>query len=402
MKRYISSFVLILVLIGSIGTYYVTRAATVANLPRYAFKTIEGNEKELKPVILEGTYNKDSIYEPFTFEGNQLIYKRENSYVENLNGYDVEIEKLLKEYKPFMRGKHDRDSLYEDGDFLAYVSVTNNYQNNGENYAIFETSLLEKVNKEELSFEMDVPEQEKIGYSRILDVQMINSKLQVVAFNQIESQDTIEEIHVYTVDLANKKVINDEVILSEVTNDISLEINYPTNTKTSGESHVFLYLAAKGSYSESGKFMPKETTLYKYDFETGKKDTITLPKKDLNLDEEIFYNSSNVYFHEVRDHRVHMTTFNLSNQTILGEKSFDLVNDNDHFQIIIKNDRVYILPENDYDLQNRANKPESLLIADLETGNTLYKGESIIKSAKEKNVKINGLNIHGIQVNEIN
>ncbi|MEC2055822.1 hypothetical protein I6J18_03280 [Peribacillus psychrosaccharolyticus] len=401
MKRYISSIVLILILIGSIGTYYGTQAASVANLPRYEFKTIEGNEKELKPVILDGVYKKDGLYEPLTFEGNQLTYKRENSYVENLNGYYVEIEKLLKKYKPFMRGKHDREALYEDGDFLAYASVTNHYRN--EKYsATFEVSLLEKKNKEEFSFELDVPEQEKISYSRILDVQLIDSKLQVVANNQIDSQDQIEEIHVYVIDLANNKVINDELILSETTNDISLEIEYPYNTKTIGESHVFLYSVAKGHYSESGEFVPKETVLNKYDFETGKVETITVPKKFVNVDNDIFYDTNNIYFYEVRDHRVHMTTFDLSSQTILGEKSFDLVNDNNNFQFLIKNERVYILAENDYHHETKANNSVSILIADLETGNTLYKGETKVKSKNEKSVENDGLSIHDLQVNEIN
>ena len=400
MKRYISSFVLILILIGSIGTYYGTQAIAVANLPKYEFKTIEGNEKELKPVILEGAYDIEGIYEPLTFEGNRLTYKREKSYVENLNGYYVEIEKLLKKYKPFLRGKHDPDSLYEDEDFLAYASATNKYRNE-RNVATFQIALLEKKNKEELAFEFKVPEQEKIGFSRILDVQLIDSKLQVVAYNQIESEDLIEEIHVYSVDLAKKKVTNDEVIVSESTKDISVEIRYPTNTKTIGESHVFIYSVAKGAYSESGEFVPKETSLYKYDFETGKEANINVPKKFVNFDNEIFYDTNNVYFYEVIDHHVHMTTFNLSSQSVISEKKFDLVSDdNDNFRLLIKNERVYILAVNNFEIEKRM--PVILLIADLKTGKTLYKGESIIKSSTQQNVKNQGLDIHDFQVHESN
>lgn len=401
MKRYISSFVLILVLIGSIGTYYVTKVVAVSNLPRYEFKTTEGNEQELKPIILSGSYNRDSINESLTFEGNLLTYKSENSYVENLNGYSVEIEKLLKKYKPFLRGKHDPNSIYEDGDFLAYASVTNNYRNE-RNVATFEISLLEKKNKEELAFELNVPKQERIDYSEILDVQLIDSKLQVVTFNnmEVDHQNMREEIHVYTIDLANKKVINDEVIVSESTKNISVEIKYPTNTKSIGESHVFLYSVAKGNYSESGDFVPKETTVHKYDYETGKVETIKAPKKLINLDNAVFYDNSNLYFYEVRDQRIHLITFSLSDQTIIDEYSFDLVYDD--FLFSIKNERMYLLGFKVHESQFDTYKPLQLLIADLKTGKTLYKGESMITSLKQQSKMNHGLSIHYLQVYEIN
>ncbi|MEK3796695.1 hypothetical protein MHI18_00310 [Peribacillus sp. FSL H8-0477] len=401
MKRYISSFVLTLIVIGSIGTYYGTQAASLANLPGYEFKTIEGNEKELKPVILRGFANKDSISEPIIFEGNQLTYEREKSLVEQFSGED-EVEKRLKKYKSFIRGKHDLDSFYEDEDFLAYASLTNKYRNN-KNVTTFEISLLEKETKKESSFELDVSEQGEKEYLRILDVQMIDSKLQVVVNNQVESQDSNEEIHVYTLDLANKKVINDKVILSELTSnamDNVVQIHYPTASNTIGESHVFLYSLVKGTYSESDEFVPKETTLYKYDFETGKEETITLPKKDLIPDEEIFYTSNNIYFYEVSDQQIHLITFSLSNQTIIDEFSFDLLYDD--FLFSIKNERMYLLGFNEHESQFDTYKPLQLLIADLKTGKTLYKGESMITSSKQQSKMNHGLSIHDLQVYEIN
>lgn len=118
MKRYICSIIIGMVVILSIGTYYVKVASSASGLPKYNFKTLEGSDKELDPVIIHGSLEVNPIYEPLTIESNQSIYASERSYFENLSGIrDFQIERLIKEHRSFMRGRDSINSLYEDDDF---------------------------------------------------------------------------------------------------------------------------------------------------------------------------------------------------------------------------------------------------------------------------------------------
>ncbi|MBR8643975.1 hypothetical protein KEH51_02170 [[Brevibacterium] frigoritolerans] len=123
MKRYLCSIIIGMVVILSIGTYYVKVASSASSLPKYTFKTLEGSDKELDPVIINATLQKGSnFYEPLTIESNTTTYASERSYLENLTGrQNQQIETLVKEHRSFMRGKDSISSIYEDDDFLAYA-----------------------------------------------------------------------------------------------------------------------------------------------------------------------------------------------------------------------------------------------------------------------------------------
>ena len=80
MKRYLCSIIIGMVVILSIGTYYVKVASSASSLPKYTFKTlVEGSDKELDPVIINATLESGSFYEPLTFESNTTTYASERS-----------------------------------------------------------------------------------------------------------------------------------------------------------------------------------------------------------------------------------------------------------------------------------------------------------------------------------
>ena len=56
MKRYISSVLMVVIILLSIGTYYVNVASYASNLPEFTFKTVEGDEEELKSVHVNVDY----------------------------------------------------------------------------------------------------------------------------------------------------------------------------------------------------------------------------------------------------------------------------------------------------------------------------------------------------------
>lgn len=62
-----------------------------------------------------------------------------------------------------------------------------------------------------------VPKQEKYKDITVIDVQFVQSKLQIITQNDVISNNekNTDEIHLYTIDLASKKIISDEPLLSE-------------------------------------------------------------------------------------------------------------------------------------------------------------------------------------------
>ncbi|AXN38397.1 hypothetical protein [Peribacillus butanolivorans] len=410
MKRYFGSIIMVMVILLSIGTYYVKIASSASNLPKYTFKTLEGNDKELETVIIHGSYEENpTMHEELTIESNQTIYTSEKSYLENLIGpQDKRIEKLVKEHRSFMRGKENIDSFYEDNDFLAYVPVTNNREVRIKPIPMkFDVALLEKKSKDETSFEIEVPEQERFWSIDVRDVQLIQSKLQVVTRNDVktngENQST--EIHLYTIDLANKKIVKDETLIAETFNNTTQGyVEMPTSVSSMQPNNLILFTLVKGLYNEDGNFKekPSESSLLIYNYETRKLEKVTLPKKLSGSYESIrdgYFDEENLYIIKRGSKNNHVVTFNISSQSVTSDYKFDdqsLHNDEDGFSTTVKNGRVYILGTNGMYEEKGEYKPAQLLIADLQTGKTLYKGETVIQSADQK--KNHGLYVNYLEV----
>lgn len=106
-----------------------------------------------------------------------------------------------------------------------------------------------------------VPKQEKYEDITVMDVQFVQSKLQIITQNDVISNNekNTDEIHLYTIDLAGKKIISDETLLSE-TFDSSNEGHFAMPSKVDeGKANNVLVLAlVKGSYIEEEGFKEKK------------------------------------------------------------------------------------------------------------------------------------------------
>ncbi|USK64526.1 hypothetical protein [Peribacillus frigoritolerans] len=400
MKRYLCSIIIGMVVILSIGTYYV-KFSSASSLPKYTFKTLEGSDKELDPVIINATLENGSFYEPLTFESNTTTYESEKSYLENLNGrQDHQIERLIKEHRSFMRGKDSISSLYEDDDFLAYASVNSEIMNNGKMEAKFDIGLLEKKDEEETSFQIELPNQERIMNTDVRDVQLVHSKLQVLTMNDVNSNNEkqTKEVHLYTIDVANKKVLSDKTLVSETfTYPDQVDFQMPTDVAPSQPNNMVLISLIKGVNHEDGPFEEKlkESKLLSYNYETEKLETVKKGSLSLDMERSGYADGKNLYVVEMKSGKYRIKTFDLSSQTLTNDTELDLaVNKKEHFAAI-KNGRVYFLLGNEVDQDSLTYKPVQLLIADLKTGKTLYKGETVIN---KKNSKSFGLFINDLEV----
>lgn len=404
MKRYLCSSIICLVVLLSIGTYYVKVASSASSLPTYTFKTSEGSVKELDPVIVQATTEHQNFYDPLTIESNQTKYERDRPFWSDRN--DVQIERLVKEHRSFMRGKDLIDSFYEDDDFLAYASLNSEYTQSGKMNAELNIGVLEKKGKDETSFRIDLPHQERIMNTEVRDVQLINSKLQVFTMIDVYSNDDkqTKEIHLYTIDLAKKKVVSDKTLVSETfayPNQVDFEM--PVNTSPSKPNNMILFSIMKGVAHEEGDYEEKlkESKLFSYQYDTEKLSTIKGAKKEsLNLDiaRSGYTDGKNLYTLDATSGKYHLKTFNLSSEALTNDIQLDLaVGKEEANYVAIKNGRVYFLLRSGMG-ENVTYKPAHLLIADLKTGKTLYKGETVMHAAKKKNEQKTGFSVNNLEV----
>ncbi|MGE6377907.1 hypothetical protein [Peribacillus muralis] len=404
MKRYLCSSIICLVVLLSIGTYYVKVASSASSLPTYTFKTSEGSVKELDPVIVQATLEHRNFYDPLTIESNQTKYERDRPFWSDRN--DVQIERLVKEHRSFMRGKDLIDSFYEDDDFLAYASLNREYTQSGKMKAELDIGVLEKKGKDETSFRIDLPHQERIMNTEVRDVQLINSKLQVFTMIDVYSNDDkqTKEIHLYTIDLANEKVVSDKTLVSETfTYPNQVEFEMPVNTSPSKPNNMILFSIMKGVNHEEGDYEEKlkESKLLSYQYDTEKLSTIKGAKKEsLNLDiaRSSYTDGKNLYAIAFKSGKYQMKTFDISSGALTNDIQLDLaVGKEEANCVAIKNGRVYFLIGSGMG-ENLTYKPAHLLIADLKTGKTLYKGETVMHAAEKKNEQKTGFSISNLEV----
>ncbi|MFJ7471396.1 hypothetical protein ACIQWI_22905 [Peribacillus frigoritolerans] len=394
MKRYLCSIIIGMVVILSIGTYYV-KVASSASLPKYTFKTLEGSDKELDPVIINATLQKGStFYEPLTIESNTTTYARERSYLENLTGRQGhEIERLVKEHRSFMRGKDSISYLYEDDDFLAYAWVNSNITNNGKMEAKFDIGLLEKKDEEETSFQIELPNQDRIMNADVRDVQLVHSKLQILTMNDVNSNNEkqTKEVHLYTIDVANKKVLSDKTLVSETFTDPNqVDFEMPIDVAPSQPNNMVLISLIKGVNHEDGfKEKQKESKLLSYNYETEKLETVKKGSLSLDMARSGYADGKNLYAVEMKSGKYRIKTFDLSSQTLTSDTELDIAaNKEEQYTAAFKNGRVYFLLNGMNQDGFLTNKPAKLLIADIKTGKTFYKGETVINKKNSKGFEL--------------
>ncbi|MGJ3194337.1 hypothetical protein [Peribacillus frigoritolerans] len=394
MKRYLCSIIIGMVVILSIGTYYVKVASSASSLPKYTFKTLEGNDKELDPVIINATLqNGSNFYESLTIESNTTTYVSERSYLENLTGrQDHQIERLIKEHRSFMRGKDSISSLYEDDDFLAYAWVNSEYTKSGNMEAKFDIGLLEKKDEEETSFQIELPNQGRIMNIDVRDVQLVHSKLQVLTMNDVNSNNEkqTKEVHLYTIDVANKKVLSDKTLVSETfTDPDQVDFEMPIDVAPSQQNNMVFISLIKGVNHEDGfEEKLKESKLLSYNYETEKLETVKKGSLSLDMARSGYADGKNLYLVEMKSDKYRIKTFDLSSQTLTNDTELDIAaNKEEQYTAAFKNGRVYFLL-NGMNQVGKTNKPATLLIADIKTGKTLYKGETVINKKNSKSFEL--------------
>src|SRR5690625_1575955 len=110
MKKYWILIVISVVMIASIGTFYIQSVFATNDKPAFVLEKISGDEKEVDSLLIGGSYYGELTYigEDFEIDLEGTRYLDDSSFFERVEGMygSSQIKQLQKDYRNFMRGKY--------------------------------------------------------------------------------------------------------------------------------------------------------------------------------------------------------------------------------------------------------------------------------------------------------
>jgi hypothetical protein len=398
MKRYWKVAVLVPFIVLCIGTYYINAAST--SYPDYYLKTQAGDEKEVSGISLQANYTNQSL----AIHSEGSVYQSEESFWDSLNSryYNVPaIAKLRKEHRQFMRGKDNPASFYEDDKVLSYVEIESKYiPGIGQADSRFIVSDYDKEQNRSSSFKVTVPQENDYQWINICDVQIVGRTLNLITMNTKNNEArainaTYTEVHLYKLDLDQKNIAADQIILSgdSANLDERIEIRSVFETVFTKPNRYSVFQITHSKKEErkvaSGFISTGIQELVYYDLESSRLVPIQaesineLIKKSDNL--TISYSHNELMLTYLKDpNAVRVIRYSLAENKVKSDLTIDtkhsLANgERLTFAVIAKN-RLYMIGSLKHETFGVA---PSLVIADLDTGGILYEGYISRKDNKE-------------------
>ncbi|WP_099156610.1 hypothetical protein [Virgibacillus ndiopensis] len=406
MNKYWKLIIIGIVIILSIGTFYIKSALTVSKYPEFVIEKQSGDESEVDNVVINGNYYaRSTIGESLTLTSNGSKYKSEQSFLKQLDGYGgiASIRQLKEKHRNFMRGKSGSpDHFYEDEHYLVYGEVDYQVNSLSPRDFRFSISVLDKVEDKTNSFEIDVPDVKELDYMNVDDVQMMDGKLKIFTKNVTGGN---EAVHLYSLDIASEKIVDHKEVIS---NEGLLEnqsgqimILSETNPMQKHQNVLFEKSVIEDVEQSEGYYVSEEVSseLVAYNLETDESHPIALPEKIHASEQRTMFDDSTIYFVEESPNDVVVTPY-LLNEGIKGEFKFTLRDSKNNDAsveesktITINNGKVYAVT-----MMMDAKKAAVLVVGSLKTGKTLYTGEIIPKDPLKDEID-SSLYVTDIQIN---
>jgi hypothetical protein len=392
MKRYWKIAVLVPFIILCVSTYYIEASGDI--YPDYYLKLQSGNEQEASLVSLQGNYRN----QPFSFNSEGSNYQNDQSFWESINirYYNIEeLQKLQKEHREFMRNKTDQNAFYEDDLVIGYVKINFQYSTSEETSdSSFEVSIFDKKRNESSSFKVKLPQEKGYPSIGVMDVQIVGKTMKLVTSNykNYTGNNSVNEIHLYTLDLDKENVTGNQIFLSNASVDenIRIDILGVRDLKPTLQNHYAIFQVAysKRRVTEDGSTNAYDRIsreLFVYDLQSNKPVTIQAePISELlkgNNELAVSYDGDELYLTiglEQKGGRA--IRFSLSENKIKNDLLVDIKKFKSNVERVgsmrIANDRLYM------QVSSKQGGP-GLAIADLNTGEIVYQGVIARKDNKE-------------------
>ncbi|WP_409296729.1 hypothetical protein V1498_02435 [Peribacillus sp. SCS-26] len=388
MLRYWKSSLLAAAIILAIGVFYTKSALSSQNLPQYSLVKDSGDSSEVKDLALYAYYQEGSVSDNLKIKGGKTTYQSDLSFIRQLNspfnGWNSKLETLQGKYRNFMRGKDNIEGLFEDDTLLAYAYTNGQGMGASKHPFTAKISVLNKKTKNSTSFEARLPDSNHYRFVYVEDVQYFGSELKVITKNYrnnyVKGMDS-EEVHIYTFDVPNQKLLSDENVFGGKGKKGIHQYFIIGNSNYAAPSDYVMYRMDpeyRGDQETRG-----ESKIFAYDLRKSQTFEVKLPAglKGKLVDEiQNYHYQDNLYLIEDTEKEMNVVQIDLKSQE---KRSFKLASaleapEGREYQTSFHNGKLYsaIKVSN----QERANI--AIRVIDLDTGAELYKGH--IKSDKDQ------------------
>jgi len=397
MKRYRNSIILLVVVVITLGTFYVRVGLSASNLPEFYLKNEFGKKNEGSPVVLTSIYNKGSRNESLSITQIGSSYDNQKSFFDQLEPVDFNLEKLnklQKEERQFMRGKKDSNGFYIEKNFIVYGRMDYSYDSNHQVSGIhFKIYTLDKKNNETQSFDIPAPLNGSYSYIYISDVQVIGKELKIITSGY--SNKSFTAIQEYSINLAKKEVVNHSTMVQGQieTNGIRNDISSPQEVDVTEPSNYKVYTKVVMKETVGADNQPSSKELNSdaivYNLKTNQIEKLKMSPEKINKwihSNRLFQQGDIVYSITQDDKGIDVLKYNLKLQKIVSEQRF--LNNSFGINVVndykINNEKLYVVGT-----ENINNSLPKVIVIDLQTNKPIYKGSIVIKNNKNQDMKDN-------------
>ncbi|MDM8100241.1 hypothetical protein [Oceanobacillus oncorhynchi] len=389
LKRYSIIYFAFLFISVILISFYVMDEETLD----FKWKTVSGDEAVVKDVTILGDGQSSPgmasyysvVSEPFQLSVDES--KRINQSRESYYGWyysDLQIEKYVKEYKSFMRGKNQwSENFAETDNQLIYVDGNeNNWDMNEQNHIGVE--ILDKETENVSSFELAVEDQQIYGVSSITADNYNKLYVQLYMEGQYDEITDVytDENGILVIDLNNQTIEDIRFPQRDMESKEGIEpsLTYQDSGLINGEMH-YLYTYDEYKVDQNGVYVgdsPLKYELRLYNVEQDSFQSIDLQEANFYGGDFLRIYDGTVYAGMLQGENYTLTKFdeNLEEQeTVFEENVFDA-------EIEIGQEEVYPLTDvhNGYfyvvfpAYSTLTVADISINVFDLETGENVYQG----------------------------
>ncbi|MEW9052080.1 MAG: hypothetical protein AB2392_13055 [Neobacillus sp.] len=393
MKKYWKFTSIVVLIVLSIGTFYVTSALSAEQYPEFVIQTQTGDEKEIDSLVLEGAYAADTS--TGNYRGTNVEINEEGSSYKNHSFLDrvigqppTLVKRLQDEYRTFMRGKNSQvQSYFENEQYVAYAAE--NYQHGTLSTRFFlDLSVLNKEDGKIDTFTLEIPDGKELDYFYVEDVQMVEGELHVITQNAVRMiRDQLNhEEHIYTIDVAGQKISSHEAIIQvpEEQEDLRSNIQIVQTSPTQAHEQL-IFVKTDWRIFEDAESIRDEVAsreVYSYDLRTKETMKIDVPNLPLDENQLSYFENSTIYFMNLDGQELVVTPYSLVDHQVGKQSRIQLsgVEGLMHgHTTIVKENKLYLVSP-----QMTPTIDADVIVADIRSGDILFKGQLAMKDASEE------------------
>jgi len=375
-----------LVTILVIGTFYIQSSFATGNPVKIEFEKTNGNEEELQNIMLYGSFLPDYsniLRQTFQMTNEETIDLSNLSLFQRLSGMGGPdfLGELVEKHKNFMRSKTlTPNQFFEDENVVAYASIGDSYDLPKKELT-FEIEMLTKQSEDVTSFQVDVPQKENYGWMQVVDVQIIDHELKVI----VRGERAV--LRVYTFDMNTQKLVSDDTITSlpSVENRRSdLSIINDSYYSIQRQKYLLIKIEAfdnESRYSDDGKLNLVVNEFIVYDIENNQTKKIVRPNDIVgSMDASSAVHHSTVLIPSQTANGIEVSRYDIESDKWGETLSFDVPNrktdEASSSYTKLMNGKLYTI--------HATTSGYTIVIGDLETGESLYEGQLTVTNKGEE------------------